>query len=236
MRRFTRRSRHRRIGWITVGSLLVVLVLLVVAAVFSPMLALKQIRVDGAQRIDAAELQTALDDQLGTPLALIDHTRIRDDLSEFTLIRSYVTEIVPPDTLLVHIVERSTIGVVQQAGGYDLVDPAGVVIDTVPERPAGVPLLQLAAGDDVGSPGFSGMAQVLLALPPAVLAQVDTVTARTRDDVTFTLVGGQRVVWGSAQSSTCKAENLAALLLIHAGAGPGAYDVSACGVPVWSAG
>ena len=43
------------------------------------------------------------------------------------------------------------------------------------------------------------MAEVLLALPPAVLAQVDTIAAQTQDDVTLTLTGSaQRVVWGSA--------------------------------------
>ena len=39
---------------------------------------------------------------------------------------------------------------------------------------------------------------MLLALPAALLPQVDSVTAHTKDDVSFVLTGaGQRVVWGS---------------------------------------
>ena len=37
---------------------------------------------------------------------------------------------VPPDTLLIHIVERAPIGVIAAADGFRLVDPAGVTIDT----------------------------------------------------------------------------------------------------------
>ncbi len=80
------------------------------------------------------------------------------------------------------------------------------------------------------------MAEVLLALPPEVLAQVESISARTRDDVTLTLSGsGQRVVWGSASNSDRKAAILAALLARFAGSGPGEYDVSAPGSAVFRA-
>ena len=58
----------------------------------------------------------AVDGQLGVPLALLDEDRIRTELGEFSLIRSYVTELVPPDTLLIHIVERAPIGVIATRG------------------------------------------------------------------------------------------------------------------------
>ena len=55
----------------------------------------------------------------------------------------------------------------------------------------------------------------MVALPPDVLAQVDTISAQTRDDVTLTLAGSdQRVVWGSSDDSERKAEILAALLAV----------------------
>jgi cell division protein FtsQ len=78
------------------------------------------------------------------------------------------------------------------------------------------------------------MAQVLAALPPEVLVQVDSISARTRDDVTLSLTGSdQRVVWGSASDSDRKALVLAALLGQFATAGPGEYDVSAPGTAVF---
>ena len=143
----------------------------------------------------------------------------------------------PPDTLLIHIVERAPIGVVQAPDGFRLVDPAGVVIDTVPQRPPGVPIIQLDGADKVSGAGFRSMAQVLLALPNSVLGQVDTISAHTRDDVTLTLTGSQQhVVWGSADDSDQKARNLTLLLKVYGGKGPGEYDVSAPKQPVWHAG
>jgi cell division protein FtsQ len=141
---------------------------------------------------------------------------------------------VPPDTLLIHIVERAPIGVVASPDGFRLVDPAGVTIDTTVTAPEGYPVMQLATGDDVSGPGFRSMAEVLLALPPAVLARVATITAQTKDDVTLTLTGSsQRVVWGSADDSVGKAAELAGLIALHKGDGAGEYDVSAPGIAVW---
>lgn len=234
VRRFTRSARRRRIGWISGAGVLVTLLALIAAAVFSPILALRHVVVDGTSRLDAAQLATAVEGQLGTPLALLDEGRIRRELSAFTLIRSYVTELVPPDTLVIHVVERAPIAVLAAADGFRLVDPAGVTIDTTPTAPEGYPEVQLASGDDVGSEGFRAMAAVLLALPPNVLGQVTTISAQTTDDVTLTLAGSsQRVIWGSAERSDEKAATLAGLLALHKRDGAGEYDVSAPGIGVF---
>jgi cell division protein FtsQ len=234
VRRFTRGARRRRIGWISAASVLVTLLALVAAAVFSPILALRHVVVDGTSRLDAGQLAAAVEGQLGTPLALLDEGRIRRELAQFTLIRSYVTELVPPDTMVIHIVERSPIGVVASADGFQLVDPAGVAIETTPTAPEGYPEMRLAAGDDVHGAGFRAMAEVLLALPSNVLGQVSTISAQTTDDVTLTLAGSkQRVVWGSAADSEAKAATLASLLKLHKRDGAGEYDVSAPGIGVF---
>lgn len=233
VKRFTRHARRRRIGWLTVLAILGVTAALIAVAVFSPILALREIRIEGTTRLDAAVLEDAVSEQLGTPLALIDESRIRDELGQFSGIRSYATELIPPGTLVIHIVERTPIGVIGTPAGFDIVDAAGVVLEASPARPDGLPVLQVAevGADDTG---FEAMVEVLIALPPGVLAQVDSITARTRDDVTLTLVGsGQRVVWGSAADSDRKADILAALLERFAAAGPGEYDVSAPGSAVF---
>jgi cell division protein FtsQ len=235
MRRFTRASRRRRIGWLTGFAIVAVVGILIATAVFSPILALREIRVDGTSRLDPAVIQDAVAGQLGTPLALLDDGRIREELGQFTLIRSYATELVPPGTLVIHIVERSPLGFVVTPAGFDVVDAAGVVLESPAARPAGLPELTVGTDGTTGT-GFAAMTQVLLALPPDVLAQVDSITARTRDDVTLTLAGsGQRVVWGSASNSDRKAAILAALLARFSGSGAGEYDVSAPGSAVFRA-
>ena len=229
VRRFTRRARNRRVAIAAVGGLVVTLALLVVTAVYSPLLALRTITVDGTVRIDPAEIIAAADDQLGTPLALIDYDRMTRDLSAFPLIRSYVTEIVPPDTILIHVTERGPVGSIPSTAGFDLVDPAGIVLQQSAERLPGVPLINLG-GADASSPGFAAVVEVLLALPPELLAQVDSISATSTDDVSFVLAGvGQAVQWGSADESDRKAVLLGALIRVTDPASPGTFDVSAPG-------
>lgn len=233
LRRFTRRTRRRRIAWFTSVGLVLALVGMSLGAVYSPLLALRDIRVNGTVSLDPAQIVDAVDGQLGTPLALLDEQLLREQLSAFTLIRSYSTEILPPGTLIVHIVERTPLGVRVNGSAFDIVDAAGVVLGSVPQRPDGLPLIQLGTLDADSAAGRS-VAEVLGAMPEELRMQVDAIAATTRDDVTLALVGStQRVEWGSAADSERKAKVLAALLAIHGAAGPGSYDVSAPGTAVF---
>ncbi len=200
---------------------------LVFAAIFSPLLSLREIRVDGTARVDSAEVISAVDAQLGTPLALLDYGQLTRQLGTFPLIRSYVTEIVPPDTLVIHVVERQAVGTMVINGTYNLVDPAGVTVETAPERIAGVPLIDIGTAAP-GSAEFDAVVAVLVSLPPSLLAQVDVASATTRDDVSLVLTGvGQSVTWGSAAQSAQKAALLAALIAATDPNRAGEFDVSA---------
>lgn len=212
IKRFTRRARSRRLA--TMGAMMVVALLLGVLAIaiYSPILALRTIEVDGTVLVDPSEVRASVDGQLGTPLALLDFSLIKHELAGFSLIRSYVTETVPPSTLKIHIVEREPVGALAVGATFTMVDPAGVVVGTSVTRPDSVPLIKLA-DQTPNSPGFRAVVKVLLALPAETLAQVDAITASTQDDVTFTLRGvGQRVVWGSADRSAFKSRVLIAML------------------------
>ncbi len=227
VRRFTRRARNRRVTIAVIAGTIVTLIGLVLTAVYSPILALRQVRVDGTSRVNAEEVVSALDDQLGTPLALIDFAEIEDQLGAFPLIRSYVTETLPPDTLVIHIVERQPVGSVATTTGYQVVDPAGIVLQESADRLPGVPLIDLA-GAATTTPAFDAAVEVLLSLPPTLLAQVDSISAHTQDDVSLVLAGvGQRVTWGSADDSTRKAALLAALIAVTDPTAAGEFDVSA---------
>jgi cell division protein FtsQ len=229
VRRFTRRSRHRRATWIAAAVVALLLGASVGVAVFSPLLSLQTITVDGADRVDAAAVQEAVDDQIGTPLARIDFDRITRELEAFPLIASYVTETAPPHTLVIRITERQPIATVADGDAFDLVDPAGIVVQSLDARPEGVPSVDVA-GAPLDGTAFRASAEVLLALPAALRSTVDQVTASTADDVTLTLTTGQRVMWGSAEHSDRKAEVLAGLMADQASRDAGAsveYDVSA---------
>ncbi|MEV8254150.1 FtsQ-type POTRA domain-containing protein [Rhodoglobus sp. NPDC076762] len=236
LKRFTRRARTRKYTLIAISGLVAVLLGLIAVAVFSPILALRNVVVDGTNRIDPIEIQAAVETQSGTPLALLDFDAIKKELSVFPLIRSYVTEIVPPDTLLVHIVEREPIGSVQVNGVFTLVDPAGITIQESAERIPGVPLID-AGGGDTSSPAFEAVTEVLLSLPTELRARVESVSASTKDDVSFILTGvGQGVVWGSASDSARKAVLLEKLISITEAGAAGEFDVSAPNNGIFRAG
>lgn len=224
VRRFTKRSRRRKQAWLAAGATVAALVLGVVLVGFSPLLALNHIEVVGAERLDPKAVQQKLGDQLGRPLPLLDQAAISSDLAAFPLIRSYSIESHPPDTIVVRIVERRPIGAVQEGAAFTVVDAARVPISSTQARPEGFPLIA-ASGPAGGDSGFASAASVLSSLPVTVLAQVDTITAKTTDDVSFTLRGsGAMVVWGSAEDSALKSADLTALLTSVPGSAR--YDVS----------
>lgn len=229
VRRFTRRSRHRRAAWTTAAGIVVVLGVSILVAVFSPLMALQRIEVKGTNRVDETALRQALSDQIGTPLARLDFDEIKQDIAGFPLIESYVTEEAPPHTLVVTVTERTPVVAVKSGTSFDLVDPAGIVVQSSPQRPATMPLADIGRAR-LGSSSFRTMTEVVLALPSTVRSQVTRVAGSTADDVTLTLSDKSTVVWGSPDDSDAKAALLAALMKDHAARNPGVvveYDVSA---------
>ena len=229
VRRFTRRSRHRRAAWITGASIFLVFGISILVAVFSPLMALQTIEVKGTNRVDATQLRQALSEQIGTPLARLDFEEIKRDIAGFPLIESYVTEEAPPHTLVVTVTERTPVVAVRSGSTFDLVDPAGIVVQSSPKQPANMPVADIGSAK-LGSPVFRTMTEVVLALPSTVRAQVTSVKASTADDVTLTLKDKSTVVWGNPDDSDAKAALLAALVKDHSARNPGAvveYDVSA---------
>ena len=229
VRRFTRRSRHRRAAGITAASVVLVLGVSILVAVFSPLMALRTIEIKGTSRVDDTQLRQALSDQMGTPLARLDFGAIKKDIAGFPLIESYVTEEEPPHTLVVTVTERTPVVAVKSGDSFQLVDPAGIVVQSAPTQPDTMPVADIGRAR-LGSSVFRTMTEVVLALPSAVRSQVAGIAASTADDVTLTMKDGSRVVWGSPDDSDAKAALLDALVKDHATRDPGTaveYDVSA---------
>jgi len=212
LRTFTRGSRQRRRRWgVSLGSI-GALVLGVVLLTLSPLLSLRTVVVEGADRLDPAQVEQALASLQGEPLARVSSQRVGEALGEITLIQAFETRIEPPGTLVVSIVERKPIGVVASATGYKVVDAAGVTLWFEAIAPGSLPLILVAADPD--SPSFGAISRVLLALPDDLLIQVEGVTATSLDNVRFTIRGtAHEVVWGSSDRVGEKARVLSAALV-----------------------
>ncbi|WP_022890124.1 FtsQ-type POTRA domain-containing protein [Agromyces italicus] len=224
VRRFTKRSRRRRLVWSVVGGALALLVVVVVGGAYSPLMALREVRVEGAARIPAEQIVAAFEGELGTPLPLVTRDDVHRALADFSLIETYSTETIPPGTLVVRIVERTPVGVIETDRGLELVDGAGVVIDRLDARPDGQPLIETPGG--IASDGFRAVAATVRSLPAEIRALLVGASAETADDVRLELAGGVPVVWGGAGDSATKAAVLARLMAVAPPDTVSGYDVS----------
>lgn len=225
-RRFTEGSRRQRRIRLTVTASVLGFVLAVVGIVVSPLMTLTDIVVTGRDQVPEEVVIGAVEDQIGTPLALLDYDSITERLGTVVRIQSFSTELRPPHTLVIRIVERTPIGAIQSAAGWDIVDAAGVIVQSTQSTPTSVPRL---AVDAVDAPGFQAAVKALLALPASLRSDVASISASTRDSVTFVLRGvSHEIRWGSDEQSTLKAAVLGRALGIAADKG-GTYviDVSA---------
>ncbi len=229
-RRFTEHVRARRRRWAVAGAAVLGLALFVAAGVFTPVMAVRDIEVQGAQAVNAEELQGALGRFEGVPLALVSDRDVHRALEPFPLIQRYAVERIPPHTLVVRIEEREAVIALEREGGFDLLDPAGVLLGRVAERPAGVPIGSPEM-TDASSPAFQAAAVVVRDMPADLREQLATVRASSAQDVSFELTGGTEVIWGEAAQTQRKAAVLRSM--IAAVGLPSTIDVSAPDAPVF---
>lgn len=225
MRRFTVRSRRRRLAWIISLAVLVVVAGGSYAAAYSPLFAIQKVTVVGASAVDPAALEQSLQSQLGRPLAAIDTSEVKAALIGFPMVETYSIEARPPHEMVLRIVERTPVGVIASDAGFTLVDAAGVALSTTPDVPAGQPVISATGG--AGSEAFIAAGLVIRSLPDTIRPSVTAVSATTAQDVTLTLAdSGVTVIWGSSDKSVEKARVLAAAMTASPPGPVSMYDVS----------
>jgi cell division protein FtsQ len=222
------KGRKRRRTVLTVLAIVVALVAgIIVAAIYSPVFAVRTITVDGTKILPPASVQKALEPVKGKPLPQINDAEIAALLKPLVQVRSVSTEARPPSELLIHIVERVPVALVKSGDNYLLVDVDGVQLGATAD-PASVPL-PLIDGQGANQALFKAITAVLATLPADVLAKMASASAKSPDAVELKLTDGKIVVWGNADEKELKARVLEALL--KAPANPkvpvNVYDVSA---------
>jgi cell division protein FtsQ len=212
LRRFTKGSPLKRgVIFASIGSV-AVLVALVLATIFTPMMAIDKIEIVGLHRLKQATVYNAVKSLEGTPLTLVDEGQIQKRLAGFPLIQSFTTVSLPPHTLQLYIQERQPIGVVTIGSTDYLYDPAGVQIGPTKSR-SKYPLI-LVNGDPAKSSNYREAVQVLLALPTTLYPNVASIQATSVDDVRIHLRGiaNKQILWGDSSQSLLKSKVLTALM------------------------
>lgn len=224
--------RVRRIFATVAASSLVILLGIVAAVTFSPVLAVKEIFVSGTERINSDQIAKALEIHIGTPLPLLNEQEVAESLAEFELIESFSATAVPPNGLSIRISERQAICIIESGGVRWLYDPAGVRIgkstasDLLPEI--------LISENPLNSQRFRNSIEVLMALPEDLLDEVEFIEARSKDNVQMSLRSSrdQRIIWGDSSDSVLKSKVLQALIKNNRRQTSVTFDVSSPNAPV----
>ncbi|HXC81887.1 MAG TPA: FtsQ-type POTRA domain-containing protein [Trebonia sp.] len=204
----------------------------------SRLLVVRSISVTGTHLVTQAQVLAAAEVPLGTPLMRVNTTQVAGRIEAIRQVASASVTKDWPDHLAIKIRERVPVVAVRMAGGgYDLVDPSGVIVRWSKARPAALPLFQTSLSGSAlrGDPDLAQTSAVLAELPRWLsksVAQVavaeEPVGAPADDQVTLYLRDHKTVIWGGTDGAAQKAKELAILMRA-----PDQYfDVSAPGTAV----
>lgn len=229
-RRFARRQWGRRwLAWRNVTVLMLILGAaggLVWLFFFSSVLAVNGVTVEGVTGSQAQQVRQVAKVPVGSPLARVDLDAIAKRVRSLVVVDHVDVSRAWPDKVRIDVTRRAAVAVVARNGGFEAVDENGVLFKRYPTRPAGLPVVHLAAGAHADA--MTEGARVAAAVPSAIAARVDYIEVRTVDEITLHLRGGRTVLWGSADGSAAKAKVIAVLLRHKARF----YDISSPGQPV----
>ena len=208
--------RRRRIVQGTIAALAVLVAGIVAGAVYSPVLALQTVSVEGTKLLTAAQIQKALAPLQGKPLPQISDGDVTALLQPLVQVKEVTTQARPPSTLQVKVTERVPVALVKQGKAHQLVDADGVKLsDSADPAAVKLPVID-GGGGTLPKDLFHAITGVLGALPADVLARLSNASAKSVDAVELKLVDGQTIVWGNAGEKELKAKVLEALLKVPA--------------------
>lgn len=213
-------------------ALLVAAALFIGIVFFSPLLATRTIKVEGASLLDEATIQQQLKQLEGVPMTQITESEVASLIGNENVLYGVTLQANPPHELVVQLRERVPVAVVDNEGTFVLVDNEGVQLGTAPSvEAAGVPLVS-GGLDILGSGAFQTVTTVLAALPTSILSQVSEAKADSASTITLEMVDGTKVVWGTPDESELKAKVLVQLMTsVGAETAVETYDVSSPLVP-----
>jgi cell division protein FtsQ len=179
----------------------------------------RSVTVTGTHLLAPLQVIAAADVPPGTPLLSVDAGTVTRRVEAIPNVASVTVTEDWPDHLVIAVTERVPAMAVRMAGGgYDLVDPSGVIVRSTKTRPAALPVLvtSLLGSALRGNPEVAAAAGVLAELQPWLARQVAEVSAATvtagPKQVTLSLRDGKAVQWGSTDNAAQKNRELSILL------------------------
>lgn len=204
------------------------------------LLVVRSITVTGTHLVTPGQVVAAAGVPLGTPLVRVDSGTVARRVEGIRQVATASVTRQWPDRLVIKVTERVPVLAVRMAGGgYDLVDPDGVIVRWAKTRPAGLPLLHTTVTGRAlrGDPGVLAVAKVIRELDPWLARRVASANAVrvlagagisgvAAEQVTLDLRDGKTVLWGDPGNAVRKNREIAILL----GKAPHSIDVRAPGM------
>jgi cell division protein FtsQ len=197
----------------------------------SSLFAVRSVVVTGTRLVPESEVVAAAAIRPGTPLIRVSTAQVAGRVLNIRQVIGVRVSRSWPDRVIIAVRERSAVlAVALPGGGFDLIDANGVVVESAPTRPSGLPpyITTEAAASLRDDPDVGAAAAVLAELPGSLRSSVTSVTAPSPDQVTLSLGSGVTVLWGSADDAAAKARELTVLMATRARY----YDVSSPANPV----
>jgi len=219
------RARRGRDPWRAAFFVALVLAVTGVAAwaLLGPsVLVVRHEEVSGNRLVPAAEIVSAADVRLGTPLVSVDTAAAASRVEQIDQVLTATVTRSWPDAIVITVHERTPALAVPDGRGYALIDGHGVTVRWSARRPAGLPLLQSPPAQLRGNASVQAAALVLGQLPRRLRRLIVAVSASGPGALTFWLRGGASVMWGGPGQTAAKAAELTVLLRT----GARYYDVS----------
>ena len=195
----------------------------------SRLLVVRSVVVTGTHLVPSDTVLAMAGVKPGTPMVRVDTTQVQARVASIQQVQSVQVVKSWPDRVVIKVRERTATLAVAMQRGFDLIDPAGVVVRWSATRPGRMPLYLPVAGSAVsalrGDPSIGMAAAVLGELPARLRASVKSVSVPD-GQVTVLLSSGVTVVWGDTGRASDKARVLDILMSTHARY----YDVSAPGM------
>ncbi|WP_405703486.1 cell division protein FtsQ/DivIB [Streptomyces sp. NBC_00069] len=184
----------------------------------SSWLRVEQVTAGGTQVLTPEQVLAAAAVPVGAPLVTVDTdeiaARVRSRLprvDSVDVVRAW------PHGIGLKVTERKPVLLIKKDAKFVEVDASGVRFDTVPKAPAGVPVLELSAGQSPSGRRFDEERLLHEAvgvagdLPEAVAKETVQVKVGSYDSVVLELTRGRTVVWGSGEQGEAKGRALTAL-------------------------
>ena len=209
------RARRRRLMVRTGGALAGAAVVWIV--LWSPLLKVKNVVVDGGVHTSAGAIATAAGLSEADNLLFVSPSHVAARAEELPWVKSASVDRLLPNTIRVRVVERSPAMVVTAGSVRWLVDDTGHVLGSA-DGARGLPTIagtdagEVGPGDRLARPSLMAAVRALVSMPRELEELVEAGFAPTSERITFTLREGTQVRYGAAEQLSDKHAVVLALL------------------------